>query len=137
MINYKENNISVEEYSKLTNAVGWGEWNEASVKIALENTIYSISVYDDNNIVGYGRIIGDKAIFLYIQDIMVVPEYQGKKIGTEIIKRLLDKIEEYRNINPELRVYLGASKGKEGFYEKFGFISRKEANLGEGMIWNK
>ena len=36
--------------------------------------------------------------------------------------------------NPDMRVYLGASNGKEGFYRKFGFIERKDANLGAGMI---
>lgn len=33
------------------------------------------------------------------------------------------------------RVYLGASKNKEKFYEKFGFIKRIDADLGYGMIW--
>ena len=134
MINYKENSISVEEYSKLTNSVGWGKWDDKAVKIALENTLYSISVYENEEIIGYGRIIGDKTIFLYIQDIMVLPEYQGKKIGTEIMKILLKEIEEFKKINPDLRVYLGASKGKEDFYKKFGFISREDVGLGEGMI---
>lgn len=36
--------------------------------------------------------------------------------------------------NASLRVYLGASKGKEGFYEKFGFRKRTDLELGEGMI---
>ena len=65
---------------------------------------------------------------------MVVPEYQSKKIGTIIMNNLLDKINEIRKENPSLRVYLGASKGKEGFYEKFGFVKRVEAGLGSGMI---
>ena len=33
-----------------------------------------------------------------------------------------------------MRVYLGASKGKKGFYRQFGFVNRKDANLGEGML---
>lgn len=31
-------------------------------------------------------------------------------------------------------MYLGASSGKEEFYKKFGFVTRKEAGLGSGMI---
>ena len=45
-----------------------------------------------------------------------------------------EKINEYKKINPEIRTYLGASKGKESFYEKFGFISRPNEELGAGMI---
>lgn len=43
------------------------------------HTLYSLCIYDENKLIGYGRNIGDKTIFLYIQDIMVSPEYQGKK----------------------------------------------------------
>ena len=48
----------------------------------------------------------------------------------------MDKVREYKKFNPYVRVYLGASKNREGFYEKFGFISRRDADLGEGMIYN-
>ena len=65
---------------------------------------------------------------------MVIPEYQNKHIGTGIIENLLNQINLYKKINPRIRTYLGASKGKESFYEKFGFISRPNEDLGAGMI---
>lgn len=134
MIEYKEKVPTSIEYNYLTDAVGWGTREDNIVEIALNNSIYSICAYENNNIVGYGRIIGDKTIFLYIQDIMVIPEYQNKKVGTDIMKKILEKINELKKINPNIRTYLGASQGKEEFYKKFGFITRHEANLGEGMI---
>ncbi len=118
----------------MTDKVVWGTRYAKVIEEALNNTLYSVSVYDDYKIIGYGRIIGDKTIFLYIQDIMVIPEYQGKKIGTKIMNALLTKINEYKKINPEIRTYLSASKGKEVFYEKFGFKARSSVDLGEGMI---
>lgn len=134
MIRIDENKISVSDFNYLTDKVGWGTRNEKVVEEALNNTLYSVSIYDDNKIIGYGRIIGDKTIFLYIQDIMVIPEYQGQKIGTKIMSTLLTKIDEYKKVNPNIRTYLGASKGKEKFYERFGFKTRSNAYLGEGMI---
>lgn len=134
MITIKEDKISVKEFNYLTEKVGWGIRAESIVEEALNNTLYSVSVFDDDKIIGYGRIIGDKTIFLYIQDIMVIPECQGKKIGTMIMNALLVKITEYKKINPSIRTYLGASKGKERFYEKFGFKTRSEVDLGEGMV---
>lgn len=65
---------------------------------------------------------------------MVLPEYQNKCIGTGIMKNLLNRINEFKKINPNIRTYLGASKGKESFYEKFGFVSRPNEELGSGMI---
>lgn len=134
MIKYVEQTPSAEEYNYLTRSVGWEIRKAVIVEEALKNTLYSLCVYDDNKLIGYGRIIGDKTIFLYIQDIMVIPEYQNKHIGTGIIENLLNQINLYKKINPRIRTYLGASKGKESFYEKFGFISRPNEDLGAGMI---
>lgn len=129
-----EDKISVEEFNFLYNSVGWGTINFDVIKEALNNTLYSVTLYDEDKLIGFGRIIGDKTMFLYIQDIMVIPSYQGKKIGTEIMNKLLDKVMEYKTINPSIRTYLGASLGKEEFYKKFGFSTRKDASLGEGMV---
>ena len=134
-IKYIEKIPTAMEFNMLTESVGWGTRNNNIVEEALNNTLYSLCVYDVDKLIGYGRIIGDKTIFLYIQDIMVIPEYQGKHIGTEIMNKLIEKVNEYKNINSDIRTYLGASKGKEKFYEKFGFISRPNEELGAGMIF--
>ena len=134
MIKYLERTPSADEFNYLTDSVGWGKRENWIVDEALNNTLYSLCVYDDNKLIGYGRIIGDKTIFLYIQDIMVIPEYQSKHIGTGIMENLLNKVNEYKKINPNIRTYLGASKNKEAFYEKFGFISRPNEELGSGMV---
>lgn len=126
------------EYNMLTEAVGWGTREESIVEEALRHTLYSLCVYDGERLIGYGRILGDKTIFLYIHSVMVIPEYQAKGIGRGIMTELIKQIDEYKKVNPDIRTYLGAAKGREGFYEKFGFISRPTDDLGAGMIlYNK
>lgn len=137
MIRIKENINNVEEFNLLYDSVGWGAYDKKISKKALNNTYYSVSIYDDNKIIWYGRLIGDGICFMYIHDVMVMPEYQNKKIGTSIMNKLIEKIETIEKENPDVRVYLGASKGKEGFYKRFGFIERQDADLGAGMIYNK
>ena len=134
MIKIIENNKNIEEFGKLYDSVGWGAYRKEISSKALDNTFYSISIYDDNKIIGYGRLIGDTICFIYLHDIMVLPEYQSRGIGTMIMNKLLDIIKEIKRENPNLRVYLGASKNKENFYKKFGFIERADADLGAGMI---
>ena len=134
MLKIKENNNNVDEFNQLYEAVGWGAYPENIAQKALDNTFYSVSVYEDEKIVGYGRLIGDTILFMYIQDVMVKPEYQNRKIGTMIMNKLLEKINELKRENPNIRVYLGASKNKEEFYEKFGFVRRRDEDLGDGMI---
>lgn len=134
MINIKENVKDVKEFNLLYDLVGWGSYDDEISKRALDNTYYSVSIYDDKKIIGYGRIIGDTICFMYIQDIMVDPMYQGRGIGTIIMNKLLNKIYEIKKDNSDLRTYLGASKGRESFYERFGFVRRIDADLGYGMI---
>ncbi|MFH1589413.1 MAG: GNAT family N-acetyltransferase [archaeon] len=57
---------------------------------------------------------------LYVSDMAVLPVYQGKNIGSELIKELI-------NLAKKLdlgSIYLGSSKAK-GFYEKNGFTFLK------------
>lgn len=65
---------------------------------------------------------------------MVISSYQRKGIGSMVMNNLLEKVNDIKKNNSFVRVYLGASLGKEGFYKRFGFIDRKEAGLGSGMI---
>ena len=50
------------------------------------------------------------------------------------MNKLINQINKIKIENPYVRVYLGASKDKEKFYERFGFITREKANLGCAMI---
>lgn len=137
-IKYIERFPTPDEYNMLTDAVGWGTREEYIIEEALKNTLYSLCVYDEDRLIGYGRLLGDKTIFLYIHSVMVLPEYQGKGIGSGIVTNLLKQVDEYKKVNPDIRTYLGASKGKEGFYEKFGFETRPNDDVGAGMIlYNK
>ena len=36
-------------------------------------------------------------MFLYIQDVMVLPDYQGQKLGTQIMERLLANVQELKS----------------------------------------
>lgn len=137
MIRIDENVNNVEEFNYLYDAVEWGAYDNEISQKALDNTYYSVSVYDDSQIVGYGRLIGDGICFMYIHDVMVKPDYQNRKIGSMIMNKLIEQIEKIKEINPDMRTYLGASKGKEEFYKKFGFVKREEADLGSGMIYIK
>ena len=134
MITYKEFTPSAQQFNMLTDSVGWGTRDEAVVEKALANSLYCIGAFDDNKLIGFARIIGDETIFLYIQDVMVMPEYQGQKVGTAIMEKLIEKINQYKEVNKGIRTYLGASAGKEDFYKLFGFHTRAEAGLGPGMV---
>jgi len=125
---------TIKEVNNLREKVNWGRIEESIIERSFDNTILFICGYCNNELIGMARILGDRSMYLYIHDVMVDPKYQRNKIGTSIMGKLLENIEEFKNINPDIRVYLGATKGKEHFYEKFGFIVRPNEDLGAGMI---
>lgn len=134
MITYKKFTPTASQFNQLTDSVGWGTRDEKVVERALANSLYCLGAFDDDKLVGFARIIGDETIFLYIQDVMVMPEYQGQKVGTGIMEKLIEKINNYKKVNSGIRTYLGASAGREDFYKRFGFETRADAGLGPGMV---
>ena len=129
-----ENKLTAQEFVYLTEVVGWGSPNIKQIEIALKNTIYSISVEMNGKIIGMGRIIGDGARIFYIQDIVIHPDYQRIGIGTQIMEKLLNYIENLPFSSHNIMVGLMSAKGKEGFYERFGFRKRPNDYQGNGMM---
>ena len=132
-----ENILTAEQFCLLQESVGFGKPDLKQSEICLRNSLYSLSVEIDNKIVGMGRIVGDGARNFYIQDINIHPDYQGQGIGKAIIEKLLLYIKSYTDKlglqNCRLQIGLMAAKGKESFYEPFGFIKRPNDSQGNGM----
>lgn len=131
-----ENKLGVEEFCNLQESVGFGRPDSKQVETALKNSIYILSVEEDGKIVGMGRLVGDYARNFYLQDIFINPHYQRKGIGTAIVKKLLNYIENLEIKNCSIMVGLMAAKGKEDFYKKLGFSSRPNDYQGCGMMLN-
>jgi len=126
---------TVEEYKKLRKAVGWGRKEPKAVKIGLNNSLFSICVILNNEVIGCGRIIGDGAIYFYIQDVIVLPEYQRKGIGKRIMNAIMDYFKEHVYTNSFIG--LMAAEGVSKFYEKYGFIERSPDMPGMFMRWKQ
>jgi GNAT superfamily N-acetyltransferase len=139
MIRFTEDRLSVAEYLDLRSSVGWKKLTERQAELALENCIYSISAYYESEdgkrkLIGMGRIVGDGAVVCYIQDLIVLPEYHGMGVGSALIRHLTDYVKNLSANGEEMMFALMCAKGREGFYEKHGFIARPTENLGPGMI---
>lgn len=74
----------------------------------------------ESNIIGMGRVVGD-GMYFTIVDVVVRPEYQGKKVGTAIIKSMLQYIEQSMCEGSRVSIQLISEVGKEQFYIKQGF----------------
>jgi ribosomal protein S18 acetylase RimI-like enzyme len=117
-----ERNPTLEEYQRLRRAVGWQDVGTEAIETGLQNSLFSVCVVLKNEVVGCGRVIGDKGIYFYVQDIIVLPEFQGKGIGS----RIMDAIMEYLEAHARDGAFIGlmAANGVSKFYERYGFKER-------------
>lgn len=85
---------------------------------AFENSHTAVFVYDEDQLVGFGRAISDDAYQAAVYDMAVAPEYQRQGIGTTIMEQILGRVR-------QCNVILYAAVGKEQFYEKIGLRRMK------------
>jgi len=117
-----ERTPTAEEYHRLREAVGWDTKDIDAAEAGLGNSLFSVCVLFEGEVIGCGRIIGDDGIYFYIQDVIVLPEFQGQGIGQRIMVSLMD----YLKANAPAKAFIGliAAKGMAGFYKRFGFTER-------------
>ena len=77
---------TVEEYLALREAVGWGRLDEQVTARGLTHALFTVCLVHEGNVIGCGRVIGDEGLYFYLQDIIVLPAFQGKGLG----KRLME-----------------------------------------------
>ena len=128
------NSISVEDFNYLRKSVGW---NEIELKLAsktIENALFIVTAILEGKTIGLTRVSGDGGYTLFITDVIVLPYFQNKGIGKQLMTKAMDYIrEKYLERGQGVSVNLMSAKGKETFYEKFGFGVRPNENRGAGM----
>ena len=125
----KHNELTAEEFIELWETV-WGKGpSPEQTRLAMEHTLFRVSVFDRDKIVAMARMIGDMGLDYYIKDVIVLPEYQGKGLGRMLIKELLSFIEENGVPKTNIFVELCAMPDKIPFYEKFGFSANEAQRL--------
>jgi ribosomal protein S18 acetylase RimI-like enzyme len=92
----------------------------------LEETDLAISAWDDDRLVGFGRVLTDYVYRASIWDVIVDREYQGQDIGSEIVQRLL-----YHPSLKRVELFWLCTRDKQAFYEKLGFSLNEQT----GMVW--
>jgi len=122
-----EKNIDSEKLMYLYQNVGWSAYTENLdlLKNAIVKSLDVITAWEDEELVGLIRTIGDGLTILYIQDILVLNEYQKKGIGSMLLKEVLGK---YKHVLQKV-LLTEEAKDVRHFYEKNGFESCDKGTL--------
>lgn len=129
---YRENELSYKEYVSLRSSVDWMNFSEEQQKKAIQNSLYTVTVIEQEQTIAMGRLIGDGLYYLIV-DVVVHPQFQGKGIGSQIIDMLLQYVDKETPVGGRSSVQLIAEKSKEDFYIKKGFKLIPHEYCGSGM----
>lgn len=87
---------------------------------AFGNSYAVVFAYNDGELMGAARATSDGVFYASVFDAVVAPEHQGCGVGRLMLEALLTKL-------PVERIFLTSVFGKEGFYEKLGFLRQTNA----------
>lgn len=121
MITYKtDKTFNQNKLKTLYESVEWVAYTSDFDKLskAVENSLYVMSAWDDDSLVGLIRAVGDQETILYIQDILVKPEYQNQGIASHLLNECLDT---YKHVRQKVLLTDNTTKNKS-FYFKNKFI---------------
>lgn len=110
----------------LYTSVGWTNYtdNPTMLRNAYINSLKIYGAYVDGKLVGIIRAVGDGFSVLFIQDLLVHPDFQRNGIGTLLLKRML---KEYENVY-QMHLITEDSEKTISFYKSLGFTDNGDVN---------
>lgn len=94
----------------------------------LAHTDLVITAWDDENLVGFGRVLTDFVFRASIWDVIVDRPYHNRDIGKGIVHRML--------AHPSLKdveLFWLCTRRYQGFYASLGFSDKEQT----GMVWDR
>lgn len=100
--------------------VGWTAYTKDPdlLERAMAKSLKLWTLWDDDQVIGLGRVVGDGESIIYIQDLLVLDNYQKMGLGTRLIQAIL---EEYKSIRQIVLLTDNTSKNID-FYKKNGLV---------------
>ncbi len=119
--------LKEEELFLLYDDVNWKRYtsNMKQLLSGLQSSLYWVGAYDDANLVGLIRVVGDGHTIVYIQDVLVKRSYHQLGIGTMLFEKVNEKFSQVR----QMVLMSDYIKENDRFYHKQGFIKGSDYNL--------
>ena len=119
--------FSIKEYEtyneleilNLYKSVGWINYtyNPKMLEKAYANSLRILGAYEGEKLIGIIRVVGDGHSVVFIQDLLVYPEYQRRGIGTALLKQILI---DYKHVYQKHLLTENTEKTIQ-FYKSLGF----------------
>jgi ribosomal protein S18 acetylase RimI-like enzyme len=87
----------------------------AAVARAYRNSFDAAFAWHGAHLIGVARAVSDGVFYATIYDVAVDPAWQGVGVGRRLMEALLARL-------PCAKIFLTSVPGKQGFYDKLGFL---------------
>ncbi|MGL5256800.1 MAG: GNAT family N-acetyltransferase [Proteocatella sp.] len=113
------NTPKAEDYVSLRMRSGMGNKDIQRSRVALNNSLFTVSIYENQKLIAFGRIVGDGGITYVVSDIMVDSDYQRKGLAEKIMNAIDDYFE--KNTYEDSYICLIANHPADLLYKKHKF----------------
>lgn len=112
--NYKD-----EEILALYTDAGWAAYtaDPDTLRKGYENSLLVLAAYEGEELMGIIRVVGDGHTIVFVQDILVYKKYQRQGIGTALLKAVLER---YSNVR-QIELVTDDTSKTIAFYRSVGF----------------
>ena len=113
-------------------SVGWSNYTNRPQQLeqAYHQSLFVMAAYDDEELVGLIRAVGDGLTIVFIQDLLVYPHYQRQGIGRSLLEQTLERFKDVYQI----QLATEQSDKNLAFYRELGFRLQEDFNC-TGMIY--
>jgi len=119
------------EYIDLRTRMGWGSIDEETANRTIEAAAFTVCLRRRDQCVGVARVMGDGAMYFFLADLIVAPEFRGSGYGDRLMYAVTSYFD--RSARPGATITLVPLNGHEPFYEKFGFVRCPSGPFGTAM----
>ena len=123
MIEYREFGPErAEEAAAIYRDRDWQSYLGDSEKLAraFANSAYLLGAFDGDKLVGFARCIGDGEYIVYVQDLIVLTDYQRRGIGRALMERVSAR---YEGVRQFVLITDKDDESSNAFYRAIGMVS--------------
>ena len=107
--------IDWNELSALYRVAPLGDKPPGELRQVFTNSMFRQFAFDAGRLIAAGRVLADGRDCAYLCDIAILPDYQGRGLGKDMVSRLVHLSAGHK------KIILYSVPGREAFYESFGF----------------
>lgn len=107
-------------------AVGWTNYTDRPEMLenAMNHSLLVLGAFDGEKLTGLLRAVGDGFSIVFIQDVLVLPEYQRQGIGTQLFHALMERFPDVY----QMELATDDTPKTVAFYQSLGFV--RDSDMG-------